>query len=253
MRLLLDAGNSRLKWAMVAAGTTPVTGSVTPDSDGLAALAAQMTASGRPARIALVSVRGEPFERLLADFCAQHQWPEPFIVRVADKRDGIQPAYPSLETLGVDRYAAMVGARRLFEGPLVVVDCGTAVTVDAVDSHGRHLGGLILPGLALMRRALSEGTAALPDVDRGAVAALACSTADAIVSGTALGLVSAVDGLCRRASARLEGEPVYVLTGGDAGLLESRGSLTYTWCPWLVFQGAYFIMEGESCDPWRSC
>jgi type III pantothenate kinase len=252
MKLLLDAGNSRLKWAMVERGAEPVTGAVSPDADGLSELAGRIAAEGAPERVALVSVRDAAFSDQVSGWCVQQGLPSPFVVCAGPGLHGIRPAYARVEALGTDRYAAMVAARRLFEGPLVVVDCGTAVTVDALDEHGRHLGGLILPGLSLMRRSLCAGTAALPDVDERRVSCLAGNTVDQIASGTALGLASAVDGLCERVTEVTGPDPVRVLTGGDAALIDTHGRLSYAWRPWLVFQGAYFIMEGDACDPWRS-
>jgi type III pantothenate kinase len=252
--LLLDAGNSRLKWALVRPGATPLSGTATPDASGLAALARELETSGVPGRIALINVRGDGFADLVSACCVQQGWPPPVVVRPARSGHGLEPAYADPRALGADRYAAMVAARHLFRGPVIVVDCGTAVTVDAVDASGRHLGGLIMPGLSLMRRALADGTAALPTVTGGTAIGLGRNTVDAMSSGTVLGLAGAVDGLCRHAADIMGNEPQRVLTGGDAELIRAHGRGVYAWRPWLVFQGAYFIMEGDAaCDPWRSC
>ncbi|OOG28789.1 hypothetical protein B1C78_00120 [Thioalkalivibrio denitrificans] len=252
-KLLLDAGNSRLKWAFVGAGHEPVTGCVQPDARGFGELVRQVANAGTPDAVALVSVRGEQFADQVSGWCAEAGWPEPLRVRASSGTHGVRPAYANLDSLGADRYAAMVAARRLFSGPVVVVDCGTAVTVDGVDEAGAHAGGVIMPGRDLMLDALSTGTAVLPRAEDREVDFPAVNTVDAIVSGSTLGLVYAVEGICRRMVECLGGQAECVLTGGNAGLVRAHGTLSYAWRPWLVLQGAYFIMEGESCDPWHSC
>ena len=253
MKLLLDAGNTRLKWALAGGQKEPLTGAVQPDAEGFRELVRQVADAGRPDAVALVSVRGERFADQVSGWCTEADWPEPLLVRCASRAHGVRPAYEDVGSLGVDRYAAMVAARRLFEGPVIIVDCGTAVTVDGVDGSGQHVGGLIIPGRELMLRALSAGTAALPLVDEGQVVFPAANTADAIVSGTTLGMVYAVEEICRRMGRLMGGQVERVLTGGNAPLIRAHGSLSYAWRPWLVLQGAYFIMEGEACDPWHSC
>jgi type III pantothenate kinase len=250
VKLLLDAGNSRLKWAVVDAGAAPVTGAVQPDETGLAELAGVLAVYGAPERVAVVTVRGGDFLERLSDWCGQQGWPAPLTVRAMPASHGVRPAYRQLSSLGTDRYAAMVAARRLFAGPLIVVDCGTAVTIDVLEADGTHLGGLIMPGLSLMRRALSAGTAAISDAVSDRIELLSDNTPDQVTGGTALGLVSAIDGLCRRIAERLGEEHVRVLTGGDAPVVSAHGALAYEHCPWLVLQGVYFITEGESCEPW---
>jgi type III pantothenate kinase len=250
MMLLLDAGNSRLKWAVVDAGTAPVTGAVRPDEAGLAELAGVLAVYRAPERVAVVTVRGRDFLERLTDWCGRQGWPAPEAVRTAPASHGVRPAYGQLSSLGADRYAAMVAARRLFDGPLIVVDCGTAVTIDVLEADGTHLGGLIMPGLSLMRRALWAGTAAIPDAVGERIELLSDNTVDQVTGGTALGLVSAIDGLCRRIADRLGEEHARILTGGDAPVVSAHGALSYECCPWLVLQGVYFIMEGDSCEPW---
>jgi type III pantothenate kinase len=250
MKLLLDAGNSRLKWAIVDAGTAPVTGAVRPDEAGLAELAGVVAMYGAPDRVGVVTVRGRDFLEHLADWCGRQGWPTPVTVRPTPGSHGVRPAYGQLSSLGADRYAAMVAARRLFAGPLLVVDCGTAVTIDVLEADGTHPGGLIMPGLSLMRRALWAGTAAIPETVSERIELLSNNTADQVTGGTALGLVSAIDGLCRRIADRLGEEHARILTGGDATVVSTLGTLSYESCPWLVLQGVYFIMEGDSCEPW---
>ncbi len=130
-------------------------------------------------------------------------------------------------SLGADRMADAVAAHLEFGSPCIIVDAGTAVTVDAVDGEPVFLGGSILPGLRLAADTLARGTALLPEVDPAAVApALATSTAEAIRAGLLRGLAGAIDRLVADIAIQL-GKPAPVaLTGGDAerllGLCHTR-------------------------------
>jgi len=252
-RLLLDAGNSRLKWTFMADATEPLLrGALTLDDVALDALARTLLEGGCgvPDAVHVLSVRGQAFEEELRAGSDRLGWPQPRIHHARDKVDGIHPVYPEAMQLGADRYGAMVAAHRLYDGPKLVVDCGTAVTVDALGAAGQHLGGLILPGLGLMRNALDTGTAALHVVEYVAPRLLADNTAQAVAGGTLLGLASAVDGLCDRMTKELGQAHHRLLCGGDAAELLPWLQGQYHHCPWLVLQGLDYITGGRSCAPW---
>jgi len=253
-RLLLDAGNSRLKWAYMDDGTEPaLRGVVIADDMALEGLAQALLDAGceMPDAVHVLSVRAVDFETALRDACDRLHWPLPRIYHARDGEDGVRPVYPEPTQLGADRYGAMVAAHRLFDGPVLVVDCGTAVTVDALDADGRHLGGLILPGLGLMRNALYAGTTVVRVEGDVAPCLLAENTAQAVAGGTLLGLASAVDGLCDRMTKELGETPHRLLCGGDAAELLPWLQEAYQHYPWLVLQGLDFITGGRSCAPWR--
>lgn len=250
-RLLLDAGNSRLKWALVGApGQDPPRGVVSPDTEGLEALASRLSQHERVGSIHVISVRDGGFFDELSGFCAHQGWPPAQLHHAVRKGHGIRNVYAEPGRLGTDRYAAMVGARQLFEGSLVVIDCGTALTLDAVSSDGRHLGGMILPGLRLMGIALGQGTARLRDAPDVPPVLLADNTAGAVAGGTLLGMAAAVDGLCERIEANLTDSPRRVLCGGDAPRILPWLKGGYEHCPWLVLQGLDVMTGGRPCEPW---
>ncbi len=127
--------------------------------------------------------------------------------------------------VGIDRLAAAAAAAtvKAADRPAVVVDCGTATTVDMIARDGRFLGGAILPGPELLSRALAEGTSRLPEVaalDRGAVPAMpGRSTQAAIAAGIGLGMRGAVARLVAEATAVLGGHVDLILTGGSRGIV----------------------------------
>lgn len=131
-------------------------------------------------------------------------------------------AYGTPATLGADRLAAAVAAWALAGGPPVVaVDAGTAVTVDAVSAEPAYLGGAILPGPDLLRRALARGTGQLPDVAFAAPPSpVGATTAESVQSGLTNLLLGGVDRLLRQTADALGAEPALVVTGG--------------WGPWLA-------------------
>jgi len=124
------------------------------------------------------------------------------------------------ERVGVDRLLAALAAFRRAEGACIVVDAGTAVTVDAVSADGAFQGGAIFPGLEMIARALAEGTAILPRVDLPSEAPLVGkNTREAISAGLVHGVTGAVAALVEGARKTVGREAAVLLTGGDAALL----------------------------------
>ena len=128
-----------------------------------------------------------------------------------------------LDRVGVDRLLAALAAYRRTGGACVVVDCGTAVTVDAVNSGGVFQGGAIFPGREMMARALAEGTAQLPHVEGGAApeSVIGKSTEEAILAGLVHGAAGALSSLVAGAMIEVGLHARVVVTGGDARVPES--------------------------------
>jgi type III pantothenate kinase len=146
----------------------------------------------------------------------------------------VSNGYENPERLGVDRWCALLGARGLTAKPCLVVMAGTATTIDTLDGTGRFLGGLILPGVDLMRRSLASDTAALP-LAQGQHAAYPRNTDDAIVSGC----LEAQAGAIERAYARIVNEPEAscLLSGGAAQMLAPHLRIPYQLVDNLVLDG----------------
>ena len=183
MLLLIDSGNTRIKWAVVDArapvhtfvdGTTPnwhASGVVAPDELAHVTKAWKALAISR-AVIANVAGtdRQHQLARYLQQDCALPVEQIGWFVSVAQAA-GVRNGYRVPSQLGCDRFASLIGARALFpDQRLLVVTCGTATTIDALDRDGVFTGGLILPGLGLMATALAQQTAQLPQIDEAFVA-----------------------------------------------------------------------------------
>ncbi len=130
--------------------------------------------------------------------------------------------YHDPAALGADRWAALIAAHHLTAGPVCVIDCGTAVTIDALSADGDFLGGVILPGLRLLRTSLVQGTRSIRATDGDAATCLARSTADAVAAGTLFGLAGAVERVLAEHRQALGSEMSALITGADAGLVLSK-------------------------------
>jgi type III pantothenate kinase len=158
-------------------------------------------------------------------------------VTVTPAACGVQNGYESPQQLGVDRWMALIASWDRFHSAACIVDCGTAVTLDALSHDGRHLGGLIAPGLRLMQKALSSGAQALKDIPGGRVRLLANNTEDAIAAGTFFALTALIDSFVDKVQAELSTPALTILTGGDAPAVLPRLSTHAILEPDLILCG----------------
>lgn len=234
-RLLVDAGNTRLKW-LWQDDTAEVSRGVTryEDHDDWTTTLPAVRAGS----VWVGSVAGEKVDTSLKAWASRHDLPAPEFIRVEREALGLRVGYRTLSRLGVDRYLAMLGARAVQEGAVCVVDIGTAMTLDAVDDRGMHKGGLIAPGPQTMMRALLAGTANIMDVsERPPAQPFALDTAEAVTGGACHAAAALVDRFVRATSSLLDAPVTLLLTGGGCErvqpLLESSGKHM----PDLVFDG----------------
>lgn len=238
MILLVDAGNTRVKWAFWGTEGWGARGALPLDE--LPALT-EHWAGPRPAWIGVSCVAGpavaEALGALLAGFAAPVYW-----LRSMAQGFGIHNGYARPEQLGSDRFAVLVACRRMGFGPCVVACVGTAVTVDALAPEGEYLGGIILPGLGMMRAALRAGTAGVEAVS-GAPALFPVRTGDGVETGLRLAALGAVREMHRRLADRVTVEAGIVLTGGDAALLAGDADFACQVKEDLVLEGLRCIAQ----------
>ncbi|WP_111498325.1 MULTISPECIES: type III pantothenate kinase [Marinobacter] len=229
--LLVDAGNSRIKWRARSDDGQYLDGAGPMGDGGLFG-----SLSGHPIDAIAVSTviseaARETLSRKLRDqfgVAPAFYWP-----RVSEC--GVRCAYARPETMGADRWHAMIGAWQAAREPLMVVDAGSALTIDLVDAGGGHLGGFILPGQRLMRESLEDKTARVSFGDALSLDTSPGQSTDACVrnglSWLWTGVIERIDKL--REQHRLE--RIFV-TGGDAEALLQLG-LQAQWRPSLVLDG----------------
>lgn len=245
MNLLLDVGNSRIKWRYAAARET-ISGAVEHDGRSLPKDLAWASRSWpRPERVLVANVAGAGMQVSTVNWVRELWSLEAELVKVAASGPGVTCGYDDPTQLGVDRWLALIAARAHHPESVCVVDCGTAVTVDAVSRRGAHLGGVIFPGVRLMRLSLAAETGNLPSVE-GSVeeAFLGRSTQQCILIGTLLAAASTINEVRLRVEARFDGDVRFFLTGGDAGRLKGHLEGEYAFVPELVFDGLA-VIAGE--------
>ncbi len=234
MMLAIDAGNSRIKWGLRAGGGWSARGSL--GHGEIESLDAALPATIE--HVIVANVAGQTLasrlEQLLSRRARSLEW-----LLASASRCGVRNGYRDPAQLGVDRWAALIGAWHMVGGRCLVVMAGTATTVDLLDDAGRFCGGLILPGLLLMRQSLASGTArlGLPD---GRYAALPDCTANAIYSGCVNAQIGAIERMYRGL-----GEAPLLLAGGAAeALAEHLPQAPLRRSDDLVLEGLARIGEG---------
>ncbi len=249
--LLLDVGNSRIKWGVLDDRGIRRTGHIARSKlsdDGLQVLTTRLP---RAVEAVFVSnVAGTSFGTRLSGVIGAHCGCDVRFARSAKRGWGVTNGYREPRRMGVDRWVALVGAWHEFGKACLVVDAGTAVTIDALDGDGRHLGGQIIPGLRTMASSLSTATADIPLVGTNASAGapdariFGSSTAAAVREGALNAVAGAVDRAFRTLQS-IAYEPVIVLTGGDASRILNALCEPPTHRPHLVLQGLAVMLEDD--------
>ena len=236
MTLVLDLGNSRCKWALANNGLRP-SGAFVYGQDFTRTLDQAFESLARPTQVFAVSVAGAAHTDTLAQWVKRHWSLDLRQLRARAVQCGVTNTYEVPAQLGADRWAALIAARARIVGIVCVVDCGTAVTVDALDAGGVFRGGVISPGLALMRESLRQRTQGIGIADGDASSCLARTTADAVSAGSAFGLAGAIDRILDEQAAALGGAAQVLLTGGDAPTLQALLRHKTQLVPDLVLEG----------------
>ena len=212
MKLLVDIGNTRLKWALWSGTAFPFAGAMA-HGDFSAAAWPDLPAVDSAW---VASVASAQLNDRLAEAVRERFGRSVRFVRSRAQACGVRSAYAQPERLGVDRFLALVAAHAQAREPTIVVSCGTALTLDALAADGTHLGGLIAASPQLALGALRGGTANLGMAPAGRIAEIADNTADAMESGAWLAAVALIERFVEQAAKRFGSMPALVLTGGGA-------------------------------------
>ena len=246
MILAIDAGNSRVKW-----GWHHGTGWASIATVSLIEFAASSdhinpfsVTHEDPARIVIANVAGEGARELLVNWTSIFD-ATPLWLKAEAECCGVKNRYEHPETLGPDRWAALIAARAAHAGPCLVVNAGTATTVDMLSGDGTFLGGAILPGVELMRFVLHEHTGRLP-IQQGVVREAPRNTLDAIETGCRHAQAGAVERIYRGFSATA-GAPLCIVAGGAGRELVEQLSATIPrrYTENLVLDGLARIAQAE--------
>ena len=245
----MDVGNSRIKWGVLADGTVRRTGHISQErirDKGLQVLTTKIPR--RVDEVFVSNVAGTTFATRLSGVVGAHCDCDVRFARTEREGWGISNSYTQPRRMGVDRWVAMVGAWAEVQAACLVVDAGTAITIDAIDGEGSHLGGQIIAGVATMANALASATSEIPTVNpapgRGGadLGMFAKNTAAAVREGAQNAVVGAVDRAIRTLQSSAY-EPVVVLTGGDASRILNALCETPLHRPHLVLQGLAHMLD----------
>ncbi len=245
MRLLLDLGNSRAKWAFeseLAQGAVCQASSADP-----ASLISELQLLPQPSSVFIASVLVAERTDELAKWMKDHWRLQPRFAQTSREELGVLNGYRQPLQLGVDRWLGLLAARDISKQAVLVVDCGTATTLDAMDRDGHHLGGIIMPGLQLFHRCLMQGTDIPESKQRSAVVGFATDTSAGISSGAMLATTAAVERALTDLT-QTAGENVdCILTGGFAPQVGKYLDSSHRQVPHLILQGLA-LQAGQKTD-----
>jgi type III pantothenate kinase len=232
--LLLDVGNSRVKWARTKDGVWAQQG--VADLADWENVRQDFAGMPPPHRILVSNVAGDIAAQRVRMTCSAWSCPIEFITARAEQC-GVRNNYGQPAQLGSDRWAALIAAWQQMRAACLVVNCGTATTVDALSDQGEFLGGLILPGVDMMLRSLAAGAAQL-ELAQGCWRDFPRNTADAMTSGAIRATVGAI-----RQQFELLGAPGArcLLGGGAADKVQAHLNLPLLRVDDLVLQGLRII------------
>lgn len=219
--MLLDVGNTRLKWALGDGNELHVGAPLTYTEENLVpGLLQHWYGLKIPDRVWAASVAGPSREAELGNAVRACFGCDITFVHSVARACGVNNAYAQPQRLGIDRFLALIALHQTEIAPLLLASCGTALTLDVLTPEGCHRGGLIMPSPALMQRALYDNTALQPRHSAQLVA-LAENTDDAIHSGTWLAAVALVERVRAQTTQHFGAPATLILSGGAASTLQN--------------------------------
>ena len=249
-KIFFDIGNSFIKWATVIDGYYDYYEPIKMDSllkNGIEILDLKVNFNEVYFSSVAHAIYIDEFKSLIQ----QNLKVIPLQLTAQKSCCGLESGYKDFSKLGDDRWLAMLGAYEIYQQPVIVIDAGTALTIDAI-VDGKHQGGFIVPGLYTMRQSLSLNTADLhevhfsdfrsPDEVRNQVL-LANDTASAILGGTLYMAAAYINQVISDLNRQLETQFRIIVTGGEASQIKNLIDVDYEWIPDLVLQGMVFVEE----------
>jgi len=279
INLLIDAGNSRLKWALYRRGQLESGSSIVyQPSEGRSqdsVLASQLTVSWQ----SLVGTEYNLHQIILSNVAgtwimdAINQWISAHLDKGLSVKDassmtidnvvaqgnayGVINAYTQPERLGSDRWASLIAARHLVPGDCCIIDCGSALTIDVLTHNGEHLGGTISPGWWMMKESLIAKTNAINEDDlKGEMIKspqFGRNTQEAIDAGVTASCVGAIDHVVQHYQEETGSKVYCVVTGGDAQKIlpwldQHNSKVEFHYEPDWVLKGLAIISDGMATE-----
>jgi len=241
--LLIDIGNSSVKWLLSdSSGLSAMSYRQYPEKISSAFFKEQWQQLARPDDIFVSCVAHDTVWHALDKACDELWGVQAQRVNAEKESFGLTNAYADVTTLGSDRWCAMIGGRDITASDFMLIDAGSALTLDVVNSSGEHLGGYIVPGLGMMKKSLGLNTAQVQVEAAQEYPALSLgnSTASCVNAGVHLSAIKFIEAVVEQ---ELTQNPKYeiFITGGDAKLLKHFLSIKCVIIPELVLRGLAVI------------
>lgn len=250
MNLLLDIGNSRIKWCIHdnIENRFGMAGAMAQNNSGLNELFCKhWNHLASPDRVLVSNVSGLVIAEKL-DVWIKEAWQvEPEYVKTEAQSHGVRNAYPDYCKLGIDRWMAIIAAWHRYhthKERVCVVDCGTAMTIDGISESGQHLGGFIVPGYAMMQEILANSTSDINTIRMTAPSLnFSNSTEQGVNNGCYLAMIATIDRVVRSMKNDHDGRVRCIITGGNAELVIKQLGEEFEYEPNLVLQGLALFSE----------
>lgn len=244
MKVLIDIGNSRIKAGLlrgtVIRGLKPCEWRKVPPQSAWTAV---LSGVAKPEAVYVSNVAGNAIAMALNAWVKDRWDIAPRFVTVRRECAGVRTCYDRPAQLGIDRWLAAIAGFHLAHGPACVIDAGTALTVDVVTGAGVHVGGMIAPGLGLMAKSLTQGTAQLALDEVQSINDFATNTAGAISFGCREAMAGLIARVAQRWRDALDETPSWYVTGGEADAIIDLSPVALEKVSDLVLQGIA-IVEG---------
>lgn len=252
MQLLVDVGNSRIKWAYWNGVTFCGEASASHRDQNFDRLLHLIWRElDLPEQVLIANVAGLEIEQALSSWIGTIWELEPIFLKTEPEAFGVINGYQQPKQLGLDRWLAVVAAFNSHgkHKPVCVIDCGTSLTIDVVNKQGQHLGGLLLPGVHTMRQALTnftDGCKFKEQPQQMRAELLAHNTQEAMIGGTLFAAVAYIDRFLLEMSREL-GEPLdVIIAGGEAAMLANLIEMPVHIRPNLVLEGlAHYANQAQ--------
>jgi type III pantothenate kinase len=252
MRLLIDIGNTRLKWGCEINGRIEQTGVLDSTRLSRSVLDKGLSSIAKPKSAWVSSVGSPSSHKVLLEWLLQRYQLNAQVVKVRQPVTGFSNAYADLDALGVDRWVAAIGARECAEvnegaresaqvKDIIIIDVGTAITIDYLTADNVFQGGVIYPGYRLMHDSLVGGTSGIKSEFFETDQIIGKTTSDCVNSGIAFGVAGAVERIVLEMQGSIGAETQILLTGGGAQALVNKAKLDARYEPNLVLHGLIAI------------
>lgn len=223
MKLLLDIGNSSVNWALAEDDKFIESGAFHYTSyDIVQRLNENLLSLQQPKQVLVANVAGDDVLGTLTAWVEQQWQCECWLAKVSANFNTLKNSYTDTGQMGIDRWLAMVAAWEKYKSALFIVDCGTALTLDAIDEDGKHLGGYIIPGIELMQASLIERTGRInASPGQEIESSFANNTQAAINNGAFFTTISVIENALDNFAKELKSQPRCIISGGMAKQINS--------------------------------